>query len=332
MVRRGLVANARNAWPGFAEFEALGPSVVRTIVYDNETFEEALQVVPPGVDVIALLSSEHEGIGNEWDIKGIPASKIAWLVENASAPLQQAGMLRLLPSVASDHWQSALVALKNLIHLRDCDGAAFHPYGQFVAALGPPQPGYQPGLSASVTRASGLLGGVPMYVTEFGAKLSDYGGEDRQAEYVRVAYDELDLLEESRCPLACFFAWHDAVGAPSEQGPNAFGLVRADGSRRPAWYAYQTVAGGKRDQEPVPIGDYRFQLGFRQIAEAYPSLVGVPVENEYGPARGMSLQRTTTGMLYWASLTDSGIVMGFVDWRDGTRYRWASGGLMKVAA
>lgn len=261
----GIVGNARNCWPDRSVQTALGAQVIRSIVYDNDSFDAALAEVPAGVTVIALLNNEHADVGsdyrgwstavrtfaarfrgrvwgvevtNEWDLLGIPAAEVGRYVTLASDPLRDAGMRVILGSVAGPTWQQALIFARTMVDPSLFDYGSFHPYGQEVAALGSPQPGFGPGLRASIERAAALLG-KPMVVTEFGAKLSDYGGEERQAQYVTEAFREIATLDESACVAACYFAWHDGVGAPSEQGDQAFGLVRADGSRRAAFTAFQ---------------------------------------------------------------------------------------------
>ena len=268
MVAIGLVANARNAFPPMSEIDQLKPSYIRSIVYGNDDLEAALQDVPPRVRFIALMSKEHEEVGSdwsgwesaiqsfvyrfqgrvwgvelerEWDLNGDSAADIARLIETASPYLKDAGMKRIAGAVAGPDWQNKLTELWSIVNPWAYDFGNIHPYGQRVESMGSPQPGFGPGLAASIELASRLMGGKPIAVTEFGAKLRDYGGEDRQAQYVTEAFREVRTLPESVCPLACYFAWHDHVGSPDEQGDSAFGLVRANGSHRPAWYAYAAL-------------------------------------------------------------------------------------------
>jgi hypothetical protein len=241
---------------------------MRSIIYGNDDLEAALQDVPPGVRFIALMSKEHEEVGGdwsgwdsaiqsfshrfrgrvwgvelerEWDLNGDEAWQIAALIRAASQYLKDAGMKRIAGAVAGPDWQRKLTELWSLLDPAHYDYGGFHPYGQQVAAMGNPQPNFMPGLAASIEQASRLLGGKPIAVTEFGAKLVDYGGEARQAEYVTEAFREIRTLPESVCPLACYFAWHDHVGSPHEQGEDAFGLVRSNGSHRPAWFSYAAL-------------------------------------------------------------------------------------------
>lgn len=262
----GLVANARNCWPSEAEIRESRTEVLRTIVYDDDSFAAVLNTVPHRVRVIALINGEHESVGNdfnryadavaafaqrfkghvwaveqwnEWDLLGISAAEIARYLALTSESLKAANMIRIAGSVAGPHWQEALIALRNVALPDSWDWGSVHPYGQHIPGLGDPQPGFDPGLRASIQRASSLLGGRPIAVTEFGAKMSDYGGtEERQAEYVAKSFAQIDELDYTVCPLACYFAYADGVGAPSEQGMDAFGLKAADGHYRQAWSAF----------------------------------------------------------------------------------------------
>ena len=60
--RIGLVVNAKNAWPSAQEIDNLGAAWVRSIVYDDsfDQFDAALQTLPDGAKVIALLNRENQ--------------------------------------------------------------------------------------------------------------------------------------------------------------------------------------------------------------------------------------------------------------------------------
>ena len=65
-----------------------------------------------------------------------------------------------------------------------------------------------------------------------------------------------------------------------------------------------------------------FVLGFKQIADRHPELIGTPLENEAGPWQNASLQRTSNGVLVWGDYNVTGTRKGFIDTRDGKRYAW----------
>lgn len=346
---RGLVVNFRHAMPSRAEILYLQPEVIRSIVYSDQDLDVALTIIPPHIKVIALLSTEHEDIRdgypnwhgyvqrfaskytgrvwaveieNEADIKGIPPQTIASLLYHCQ-PLNDAGIIRIASSVAGSNWQAYLDELNKYVTRQHVDGCALHAYGQTVWSLGPPQPGFLPGLSPSIARASDLMGGLPCYVTEFGAKISDYGGEARQASYVSESFKTISYIKPEVCPVACYFAWHDGVGGPDERGDNGFGLIRMDNSRRPSHAAYAALGGGAVIDPPViiPQPTYVYVLGFKEIHDANPVIIGDPLENEGSPHGGLSFQRTTNGLLWWADTT-TGDGKGFIA-NDGTRYLWS---------
>ncbi len=267
VTERGCVINIRNACPTSEQMRDLGATTLRSIIYGNDDLERFLPTMPPGVKLIALINNEHEEVGtgwhgwdlaiqsfayrfrgrvwavemtNEWDAWGMHPSQVADLVQVASPYLQWGGMQRILGGVASDHWPEALYELTQWLDPQYYDYANIHPYGQWVRAMGEPQPGYNPGLAQSVIDVSDITG-KGVIVTEFGAKLVDYGGEERQAQYVTESFRELDTIHPDLCPISCYFAWRDDVGGPDEQGENAFGLTRPDDSLRPAYYAFQSL-------------------------------------------------------------------------------------------
>jgi hypothetical protein len=267
MTERACVINIRNACPTTEQMRDLGATTLRSIIYGNDDLERFLPTIPPGVKFIALMNNEHEEVGedwrswgsaiqsfayrfkgrvwglemtNEWDLHGMFPGHVATLVVNASPYLQDAGMQRILGAVAGSNWAGDLTELTQRLDPQYYDYANIHPYGQYVRAMGQPQPGFAPGLAQSVIDVSDITG-KGVIVTEFGAKIIDYGGEERQAQYVTEAYRELDTLHPDVCPIACYFAWRDDVGAPHEQGESAFGLTRTDNSLRPAYYAFQSL-------------------------------------------------------------------------------------------
>ena len=276
MKRAGLVVNVGGSHPERAELETLGPSYLRTIVYRFEDLERFLDSMPDDIRMIALLNSETEGVGhdyggweptveefvrrfhnrvhavecaNEWDLLGLPADLAAWLVETAHRPLRDAGMLCLLGSVAGPDWQGQLSAAMARVDPRWVDGVSFHPYGRRAGGI-PENWGFGE-LDEGVWRTH-ELSGKPVYLTEFGIKIGDARGEDGQAVYVRRAFAALERLPADVLGAACYFAWSDSIGAPSERGEEAFGLRREDGSARSAWDAFRTAARGTVPLPPAP--------------------------------------------------------------------------------
>jgi hypothetical protein len=263
MQQIALVANHRNAWPDRAEIDALGVKGLRSIVYDNDEFERALEQVPPGVRVVAMLNNEHRDVGfrfenwsaavqefarrfegrvhavecaNELDLWGESPDLGARLVRMARGHLEHHGMLTLMSSVAGGDWTGWLSDACQL-SLGWYDGVCLHPYGQRPDGFR--DESWMFGWLRDAVNAAHQIAQAPVYLTEWGVKIADAGGEDGQDEYLVKGVETIRSLGPSVVPFAAYFAWHDGVGAPHEQGTNAFGLRAHDGRQRPAWYGFQ---------------------------------------------------------------------------------------------
>lgn len=150
--------------------------------------------------------------------------------------------------------------------------------------------------------------GKPIWVTEIGTD-GFYASEDTQARYLRGVVPVIASLTDG--PVFWF-------NMSDWKSPN-YGILRDDGTKKPSYFAFQEVAGAPVTITPqVP----KYVLGFKDAHDANPDLVGDPIENEWGAARGISLQRTSNGVLIWANTVASGSVLSFLDTRDGNRYRW----------
>lgn len=113
-----------------------------------------------------------------------------------------------------------------------------------------------------------------------------------------------------------------------------FGLIRADGSKKPSYDRFVEVAMTAppifADETIVPAGPPSYRLGFLQAYQSNPGLVGDPIQDEAWPVRGLSTQRTSAGQLFWCDLKGVGSTLLFTA-NDGTRYLWRSGKLERVA-
>jgi hypothetical protein len=108
------------------------------------------------------------------------------------------------------------------------------------------------------------------------------------------------------------------LGAPSEQGIDAFGLRRRDDTRRQAWHTFARLHGGSQPAPPA-----QFVLGFKQFHDALPAIVGEPkTRPEFNTGfPGWQVQTTTCGILSW----HQGEGMIFVS-NDERVWRWPDGG------
>jgi hypothetical protein len=351
MAEAGLVVNARHAMPDASEIRALGVRWVRSIIYDLNDIPAMLGKVPAGVKVCALLNNENAQVrgdwsgwesaiatlaerfqgrihavecGNELDLwleRGdtrLTPQFAASLARRATPILRAAGMASILTSVAGSSWQWYLEEMARQLRPGEVDYANLHPYGQRAAGF---PVGFGFGEMDWAVRKAHELSGLPVAITEWGIKIGDAGGEANQAEYIARVIALLNGMDI--VPFHALFAWSDRIGTAEEQGDQAFGLRRANGSQRPSWFAVQRAIGGQQPvPPPAPIRSPIYQQGFLTAYESAPNLVGLPKENEYGPVQGMSLQRTENGQLIWANVAGVGSTLAFIDYRDGSRYLW----------
>jgi hypothetical protein len=127
---------------------------------------------------------------------------------------------------------------------RDFDFAAVHPYSATI-----PELNYQ----LEKVRAALVAGGAgrePLLVTEFGvASHGDYPsafvvGEEGQARFLRRAYERLLAMRHRwRIAGAYWYTWRDEAQADPHCGfCQGAGLLRLNGTAKPAWFAYQRLA------------------------------------------------------------------------------------------
>jgi hypothetical protein len=127
---------------------------------------------------------------------------------------------------------------------RDFDFAAIHPYSATI-----PELDYQLEKVRSALVAGGA-GRKPLLVTEFGvASHGDYPsafveGEEGQARFLRDAYERLLAMRHRwRIAGAYWYTWRDEARAdPHCAFCQGAGLLRLDGTAKPAWFAYQRLA------------------------------------------------------------------------------------------
>jgi hypothetical protein len=285
--RFGIVVSARDAWANADELRALGARCVRTIVYDFDHLEVALREHPPDVRVIAVLDTRHPGVGRDlsnlsgwestvrefadrfagrvwaleclstWDVLDIEASTAVACARIAGRILRdsRSDVSCLLGSVAGSRWIERLREAASLLTSADrevLDGACFHPHKKNARGF----PGFDHRriehgeIDIAVQDAHDIVQ-MPIWVTEFGVRLGQAGGESGQAQYLRNALDLLGALPSDVLAAATYHCWWDVAGAPHQRGDHAFGLRREDvfdpdldSAPRQAWYAFAEAAGG----------------------------------------------------------------------------------------
>ncbi len=167
---------------------------------------------------------------NETDV---PPEFAADLVNRAQPILRAAGIPTCTTSVAGPRWVEYLTRMVAHCSPEQVD---LHPYG-FV------WDGLESKLSTFASRANGAR----LVCSEVGVNISDAGGEEQQAGWLREAAGILDQWGV----LGSWFAWHDKNGAPYERGAQAFGLRREDDSARPSWHSYAGLNHATPASEPV---------------------------------------------------------------------------------
>ena len=197
-----------------------------------------------------------------------------------------------------------------------------HPYGQGTPNFPSPW-GFGGNVGQLLDRYVAKAGGKPLWITEVGGSANEIG-EATQANYCRAMLGYLGTRIDVQ--MAMWFSFHDDV--------DGFGLVRKNNTPRPAWSAFYELA-----LQSTPIPGPAFALGFKIWHDLEPGLIGEPAEaKEFGFAEGVSLQKTTNGLLMWVGArrgggaasdwSDEGPLaeaFGFVRDSDGARFRWRPG-------
>lgn len=345
----GIVAKHTGWWPDETEIAALGlldGGYLTTLCYDVGHLVEMLARTPRSVNVIARFNSETAGVGHDftgwgavcdeaarrlagtqvravvagneldlWFAQGdarLTPAFAARLARRMAAAFGPVGILSCATNVASGDWQGYLSEMVRS-GLQGVDMVGLDPYVSSVGGFPSGQPWED--LADKIGRAY-RIGGRPVLCPESGIKIRDAGGEDGQAEFVARWVPAVKAIPESVCLAVTYFAGHDSLGAPDEQGLSAFGLRRADGTRRQAWYTFARLNGGGS----VPPA--QFVLGFKRFHDAMPAIVGEPkTRPEFNTGfPGWQVQTTTRGILSW----HQGEGMVFVS-QDERVWRWVDG-------
>jgi hypothetical protein len=193
-------------------------------------------------------------VGNEFDLfwqnnrNDVTPDFAADLIRRAARILRPKGIKTVATSVASAVWPEYLQRMADLCW-DDVDWFDIHPYGQRPSGWG--SPGWMFGDLVKAMSLARHIASKPVMCSEIGVKVGDAGGEDQVAWWMQAAAQTLLDLGPEICPAAAWFAWHDANGAPYERGSQAFGLLREDNSRRPAWFKFQQLPSHPIEEMPV---------------------------------------------------------------------------------
>lgn len=132
-------------------------------------------------------------------------------------------------SLGGSRWPEYLDTMADICR-NEIDFFSIHPYGKrpkrdFVSTINQVRD----------------IGRKPVVVTEYGVKIRDAGSPENVAQILRDL--PADLIE-ANINWCSWFAYSDTVGAPNEQGLDAFGLLTQQNKRRPAYDAYKEINGG----------------------------------------------------------------------------------------
>ena len=193
--------------------------------------------------------------GNELDLfnsrnpADVPPVFAAGLLQAARPILKSSGIALATTSLAGPKWPEYLEQMVDVG--ADFDLVDLHPYGRRPSGWG--QDGWGFGTIEDAVLEARRITKRRVICTEVGVKVSDAGGEDGQAAYLAAAASSLATLVNTD---AAWWAYHEDMSAPHERGEHGFGLLRSDGSRRPAFDAYAALHA--RQEAPVPtVADYQ---------------------------------------------------------------------------
>lgn len=354
------LAVAPGIMPDTQELASLRPAFLRSILYSINDLDPLLAT---GLPLVLTLNNEMQEVGdwsgwehavqlvaqrggsrilavscgNEFDIyysrnpADVPPEFANYLVQRASPILRAAGIKCAPTNLGGRDWESYLARVVELG--RDqIDWVDVHAYGKRPDSWD--RPGWGSGdLRPTVARAY-QIANKPVMMSEYGVKVSDAGGEQAVADFLRAAANTITALGPAVCPAVAWFAWHDRVGTLEERGLNGFGLRREDGSERPAWGAFQKITAMHTpvptpepvpEPEPTPIPALSArEAAFRDLWQAaVPGLAynpdaaftrwwkqhpeaGSPVGPERADADGVYQAFAAAGLMQWLGGDDIG--------------------------
>lgn len=185
------------------------------------------------------------GAGNEFDIYhlengSVPPEFGADLARRTARIAHNYNIKVSATSVAGKNWQQYLQTMADLCR-DDVDFFDGHFYGQRPEGWKNHLRGrWFHGELKNVVTTAQRIAQKPFVCTEEGVKIQDAGSEDDVASFMSCAYN---TLNELGVVYAGWFAYRDEIGAPHEQGPQAFGIMTRspEDRKRPAWNTYKEL-------------------------------------------------------------------------------------------
>jgi len=133
------------------------------------------------------------------------------------------------------------------------DAVAVHPYSSHQSPAlytGGPDTRFQFGRIAEIVGSLTAHGAVgkPLWITEIGWATcpgsDDCISEARQRSHVTTLFDEIRAKHSTYVEAVFYYHLHDFGAGDPDDKEEWFGLLRRDGSRKPAWHALRAQTGG----------------------------------------------------------------------------------------
>lgn len=318
--------------PTVPEYRELKPPYIRSILY---SLSDAHILALEGLPLVITLNNECKEVGSDWSgwdlavlnlckmfqdsdqLKVIVAGNefdLYWTDGDQSvAPefgadlairttriAKNFGIEVAATSVASPRWVEYLSIMADLCR-HDVKLFDIHPYGQRPTGFKPHLPKWFHGELTDMISTARNITGRDVIISEYGVKIKDAGSEQDVANFLSCADA---TLQQMNVRYSCWFAYTDAVGAPSERGPSAFGLLSEDNRKRLAWHKYVELHG---DTMPTP-----------DDLDPWIGKVGVGLLDMMRLDNTTPAQRTSTWLPLGVTPSDIEECYG----KNGTRYYW----------
>lgn len=280
--------------PTAIELEELNPPYLRSILYKLSDIDRLLATNRPLIITLNNQCAEVKGDWSGWDYTVYTLCErfkdtnkllvlgcgnefdLYWSMNGSVSPEFGADLARRTARIASNYgvkvaatsladerWPEYLQIMADLC--RDVvDYFDIHPYGQkpYYWKIGQT---WMHGHLINIIEEVERIGQKPVICTEYGVKIGDAGGEGEVASFLGAANRELYDLD---VPYKCWFAYSDLVGAPSERGSAAFGLLSDRGQKRPAYHVFTTINSDviipdetEPKVEPTDLDEWRNTVG-----------------------------------------------------------------------
>jgi hypothetical protein len=322
--------------PDFLPKTDLNPDFYRSILYKLDDIDTLLKLGKP---LLITLNNQCKEVGGDWAgwdnailklCQRVPPNKLIgieagneldlyWVQNGSVSPEFAAAIARRAARtahyygikvgctpVASSQWPHYLQIVVDLCGA-DIDFVGIHPYGQRPNGWHDEKANqWMHGELHNVINTIHSFTNLSIKMSEYGVKIGDAGNEDEVATFLQAAHNQ---LETENIDFA-WFASEDAIGAPSERGEHAFGLVAEDGRKRPAYYMFEELHKDTDDDDEEPVPPLNYGPWLNKVGAG---LLDMMREDNILPA-----QRTSTWLPLGVTPSDVETCYG----QNGTLYYW----------